>query len=268
MRQNAFIAHPTDGPSLWSAHVLATHSPVSDIHVYMSSSDDDAGESIDEAAAAAAAAGDIDVGVSSTQRTRNFWIEPGQKCNTDTLLAVLMRLRESMIARNVAYEPEYWTAADGCFDEYDARHMKLYLLNIGHPGEKHDIPIKEKCLTAFVGRSETATINRLRTKNDPQAVSENPRTRSGVSRWIIVMILFLPTTWSESTDLMYSYWEVAHGIGGKLKRGIELARMFNLRYYVPPSVRDYASRKLQEAKIQPPPYEGDRTGPFRSVAGQ
>lgn len=278
MRQNEFFARPRDGPSLWSAHVSMLNTGLG-LGPNLGPSSENADTDMSDAECEEEFEEDKDFGPAATdrhpQRTRNFWVEPGQKCNTDTLLAVLMRLRESMIAEGVVYEPDYWIVrdagdsnADGCFDENDSRHMKLYLLNIGHPGEKHDIPIKEKCLTAFVGRSKTAIIKRLRVKNDPAAVSDNPRTRSGVSRWIIVMILFLPVAWRESTDLMYSYWEVAHGIGGKLKRGIELARMFNLRYYVPLGIREYAARKLQESKIQSPPYEGDCSGPFRPVAGQ
>jgi hypothetical protein len=181
------------------------------------------------------------------------------KVNSETLLTALRALREDMVARGVKYEPAYWTAAE--LDDCTGMFRKMYVINVGHPDDAERPRIEPKILTAYVGCSRKATKLRVHDKNDLYAEHKDQKTRKGLSRWLLFVIIFFPENWTASTRDIKYYWRCSHGINGKLKRFFEIVDMFNLRYYVNPDAQEYVD-KIERMATRVAPF-GDANPLFK-----
>lgn len=169
-----------------------------------------------------------------------------KKDSSDKLKRTLQAIADQWMAnKKFHYEPAYFTRD---LDDTDAEYMKLYVMNIGKPGDPNTEPAKSKTLTAYVGASSMPTCYRVSEHNNLSADYKNPKTRDGITRWTLCLVVFIPAAFRNkvTTKLPRDWWGLAHGIKGKLTRGFEFIRMFNLRYYVPVAHRNYI-RRFEEA---------------------
>lgn len=109
-------------------------------------------------------------------------------------------------------------------------------MNIGTPGDPNSQPAKKKSVRVYVGASVTPTTLRVFSHNDIHAEYKDPKTRDGITRWTLCIVIFYPHELRMliTSKLPKMYWKKAHGLSGKLSRAFEIISMFNLRYYIPP----------------------------------
>lgn len=166
---------------------------------------------------------------------------------SDEIYGALQAERARMLQAKVAYEDGYWRSP---LSESETAHVKLFLMNAGSPDGRDRAPVKTKSVTAFVGVATRAVSAHIDEHNDPERAPA--RTRMNAPHWRLVLVLFLPLSGvsTPTRDMLIDYWSTAHGIEGKLRRGFEIATLFNLRHYVPPDVADFV--RVHEAKVRTP----------------
>lgn len=154
--------------------------------------------------------------------------------STDLYARILVAEKE-VRSMGLVYEDGYFLQDLSKGDE-DTNFMHVYLMSIGDPDDTEKKPPKRKTLTAYAGASEDAPISRVAGHNDGSAELKNPKTRDGIPRWTLCVIMYIPRKLRDhvTTKLFKDYLGMAHGIRGKLTRFFRIIKMFNLRFYIPP----------------------------------
>lgn len=157
-------------------------------------------------------------------------LHPNIKRQSAILLNTLKRIRELMLGNQFVYEDSYFVEQ---IDIDDKKYMKIYLLNVGKPGEPKDKKHRKKSLTVYVGHS-TAKVE-TREKYHRNGNNKNHRTVAGKSGWTLCFVVFIPNKFRKftSSNVLTKYWESAHGLKGKLIRGYEIIDLFNFKYFIP-----------------------------------
>ena len=178
--------------------------------------------------------------LSTTIKNTGFKSERRRDLSVD-LYAKLREVVTNLLEIGLVYEDPYHMANVDDKGDTDSSFMHLYVMNIGNPGDPHKKPAKRKTLTAYAGASVDPVVDRVAEHNNGAAEIKNPKTRDGISRWTLCIVIFIPKILRDhvTTKLLKHYLVMAHGIKGKLLRCYELIKMFNLRYYIPPERREY-----------------------------
>jgi hypothetical protein len=203
-------------------------------------------------------------GITSARRHKT----PRVKLVSEPLRQELLNLRRKMIKTGVVYEAEYFSEP---LTPHNSTLMKPYLITIGEPGDKDAKPKKKKSVSAHVGASADTTYDRVNYHNNPTAEVKNPKTRDGCMRWVLCMTLYVPAMWHiaelSSTRAIRDYWGLAHGCDGKIKRGWEIANMFNLQYSIPDEHRAYVMALRDKSKTYGP-WDSDLFRPMEAPVGE
>jgi len=183
------------------------------------------------------------------------------KFSSQQLRAMLQETRRKLLRNgNFHYSPEYF---NDDLNEKDSSYLKMYAMNIGTPGDVHAQPAKKKSVRVYVGASTMPTRHRVFSHNDITAEHKNPKTRDGITRWTLCIVIFYPHELRQcmTSKLPKLYWKKAHGLSGKLTRAFEIISMFNLRYWIPPEHAKFMkkfvdahkkNRSTDEALFRPP----------------
>jgi hypothetical protein len=143
-------------------------------------------------------------------------------------------------------------------DETDTKHWHLYVINAGDPrfpgGDAH----VKKSAVSYVGCSKEPVLQRVSAKNDPLTAIKNKKTSPGVCRWILFLVVFLPTNWPFSSKNLKNYCAKGHSLSGKLARFSRIVNLFKFKYFIPVDraehvVKFMAAPDTQPAKQEPGP---------------
>lgn len=182
----------------------------------------------------------------NNRRKKTALSKKHKKKNSQYWIKTIEEARKYAIDNNIQWEPEYYAAE---LLPHDKKWMKMYLMTIGNPTVKNvSFPIRKKTLTAYIGSSCNSSVSRVLDHNKIGSSHEEPRTKNGATRWVLCMVLFIPTNLRRllSTKVMKKFWEAAHGCG-KITRGLLLQKMFSLRMYISPDIESIMS--IHRAKL-------------------
>ncbi len=189
--------------------------------------------------------------------------------DSDTLLTELLKQRQALIKGGVSYEQSYFhaDARSAALDDQESELVKQYILSTGEPGARvGDVGGNRKMGSVYVGCSRRSISSRLRAHNGEGigSVKKGTRRSANDSKWKLCLVLFLPAqmTMHMSTKTMRDYLRTAHKIEGKIRRSLQVARLFNLRYHVPPALSEFVDGMKAEVQASPPLDDHD----FRSSA--
>lgn len=176
--------------------------------------------------------------------------------DSDTLFGELLAQRRLLVDRNICYEPLYRTRQTDMHDGEDAL-IKQYILSTAKPGASRRLPLSvarssRKAASVYVGCSRHSIASRLRAHNGEggEQVRKGTLRRSNriSHRWGLCMIIFLPENLTSqiSTKVMRDYLRAAHKIEGKVRRCLQITRLFSLRYWTSPGDAEYVESVKKE----------------------
>jgi hypothetical protein len=175
---------------------------------------------------------------------------------SDTLLQRLLQQRETLIRDKIKYEESYFISDEDerIFNEHEESLFKQYILSADV--NKSMTTNSRKMGSAYVGCSRKSALNRLQAHNGEsgQTVRKGTlRGRSQASKWQICLVLFLPKmlTQTITSKIMRDYLKAAHKVEGKVRRGLQVARLFGLRHWSPPNSRLLVANIQSEVKTAP-----------------
>lgn len=155
------------------------------------------------------------------------------KFSSQQLRAMLTDARRKLLKNDDFHYSRAYFEED--LTDQDSKYLKMYAMNIGTPGDPNAQPAKKKSVRVYVGASTMPTTLRVISHNDIHAEYKDPKTRDGITRWTLCIVIFYPHELRAriTSKLPKMYWKKAHGLSGKLTRAFEIIGMFNLRYYIP-----------------------------------